>query len=177
MDVWRAATLVPALGMLAVGSGCVVRPLDGIDAGVSAEPPSAPLMGCGGTVDATGSTPLGAFRAEVVRVTYFRCGPSATVSMESTDKQVLALGATLPFGDGGPSIAPGPISTIATLSAPPSHSILRTTGTLTVDAADVPGVGGGTPGMTGTFALSNDGFSMTGMFSTPYCWVDVCGTE
>ena len=177
MDVWRAAALAPALGMLAAGSACIIRPLDASDAGVSADSPSAPLMGCGGTVEATGSTPLGAFRAEVVRVSYFPCGPIVTVSMQSPAKQVLALSATLPFADGGASIAPGTISTTATLSAPPSHSILMTTGTMTVAAADVPWVDGGTPGITGAFALSNDGFSMTGTFSAPYCFVSICGTE
>ena len=61
--------------MLAADSACVIRPLDASYVGVSADSPSAPLTGCGGTVEATGSTPLGAFRAEVVRVTYFPCGP------------------------------------------------------------------------------------------------------
>ena len=97
--------------------------------------------------------------------------------MQSPARHVLALSATLPFADGGASIAPGTIPTTATLSAPPSHSILMTTGTMTVAAADVPWVDGGTPGITGAFALSNDGFSMTGTFSAPYCFVSICGTE
>jgi len=83
------------------------------------------------------------------------------------------------WADGGVTLVPETVPAKATLTdAPPSAAFWTTSGSLAISSADIgfrPDGGAGV--VAGQFTLGDDGFSLAGTFSTPYCFVDLCGTE
>jgi hypothetical protein len=129
---------------------------------------------CGGVVSATGSTPAGAFAADAVGATVNPCAGFISVAL-ADDAHIasVVLGIPYPVPDAGTEVPLGDVSVTATLVSDaflPSEP--STAGTVDVTAADYPEVAGdaGPPGhIAGSFTLAQDGFSLTGTFSTSYC--------
>ena len=195
----RAVVVACVMGAALAAPGCGVRPLDpGPAAGSGAasgsgstgagDDAAAPIVTaperppCGGTVEATGTTPAGTFTASTIWAQYYPCGIDVSFSIRDAGGLSLQLRSRVRLADGGADLAMETDTANATLTAPaPSPSTWMTSGTVTIASGNNPGRydydAGTRPGITGTFALTDDGFSLSGSFSTPYCWLDVCGTE
>jgi hypothetical protein len=169
-----AHLLVGAVAVL-LGSGCSKKsggPTDAGNDGVS------PPQGCGGTITASGTTPSGPFTAESVSVVY-DCGNRIVVSAgDAAHGLVIVASAALSLADGGMQVVAGDLAATGELDSLGSSAVLaRTSGTLTVTAADYLAADAGVGGQaTGSFSFMQDGFSLTGQFSSPYCrHVVLCG--
>jgi len=130
---------------------------------------------CGGTATATGTSPVGAFSAGLVGVSY-HCG---NVVVEVTDASGFArLALVFPFSAG----AIGERNAAVTFNGPPRGDVLvQATGQVTIAAISDPSptsdAGSSAWGMVeGTFSITSDCLSITGSFASPYCAYDsLCG--
>lgn len=197
MTRW-AVLAVPVAVASFVAPGCGVRPLDpapatgsgaasgsgsggaGDAAGPIVTAPERPP--CGGTVEATGTTPAGTFTASTIWAKYYPCGVDITLVVRDTGGLSLQLVSRVQLADGGADLVVQTDMAKVKLSAPaPSSSTWTTSGAITISSGNNPGLydydAGTRPGVAGTFTLNTDGFSLSGSFSTPYCWLDFCGTE
>jgi len=144
-----------------------------------------PMPSCGGTVTTTGSTPLGAFDATDVNVqVIFTCNSiDVRISDVAIARQLsfsLHPAAAAAAADAGAdSILGSQTSNAALTSFQTGGSLLATTAVVTVQAVGDPF--GGTPANPGpsgtlqaTFTLDQDGFALSGSFSSPYCSTITC---
>jgi hypothetical protein len=140
------------------------------------------LQSCGGTATATGTSPLGAFAAAAIGVSY-HCG---TIYLELPDETGYArLTLSFPYAGG----IPGERTATVTFQGPPRGDVLvQTTGSITITAisAPFPGFDAGVPpsdagaalsGMIeGTFSVGSSCLSISGSFASHYCSYDsLCG--
>ncbi|HEY7370742.1 MAG TPA: hypothetical protein VIF57_01095 [Polyangia bacterium] len=197
MTRWVVLAVPVAVASLAA-SGCGVRSLDpppatgsgassGSGAGGAGDAAASTVSTpdrppCGGTVETTGTTPAGPFTASTVWAEYYPCGIDITLWIHDGSAFALQLVARVQLADGGANLETEAVAAKAKLFAlAPSTGDWTTSGTLTITSANNPynyDYDAGTrPGIAGTFALSDDGFSLSGSFSTPYCAFSICGTE
>ena len=181
----------PAIGLLLAAVGCTTRSLDpvggggpgassGSGAGGAGDASAPPVTvfsrpPCGGTVDATGTTPDGPFVAASIWARYDFCtgGDLYAVLRDASDRPLQLVSRLPPPPDGGTEIVPQTVAVAATLVPADGSAATTTTGKLTIVSANVPWTADGAAGgLTATFDLTNDGFSLAGSFSSPYCWVD-----
>jgi hypothetical protein len=137
---------------------------------------------CAGSVETTGTTPADPFAASTIWAEYYPCGIDVTLWIHDAGAFALQLVARVQVADGGADLEPGAVTAKARLFAlAPSSGDWSTSATLTITSANNPygyDYDAGTrPAMAGTFALTDDGFSLSGSFSTPYCAFSICGTE
>jgi hypothetical protein len=142
------------------------------------DPPTEP-QGCGGTVSASGGSPLGTFTGSSVEVSVvFVCRRLNVVIVDGTTGRRLAF-ALLPASDGGGGFFGGSQTVTAVLTDP--SGVSRTSSaTVDVTMADDPFTGHSVDvqpagQIDAMFSLSQDGFSITGSFATPYCIATACG--
>jgi len=131
---------------------------------------------CGGTVDAKGGTPSGAFGGTDVHLrVVFVCRRIDVTVTDLTTGDVLAF-SLRPSVDGGVLSLVGQQVVTAAFAA--GGTTLTTTTTVNVTMADDPFAGNAnappTGHMEGTFTLAQDGFSISGSFSSPYCMNYTC---
>jgi hypothetical protein len=133
---------------------------------------------CGGTVDASGTTPSGAFDGTDVHLrVVFVCRRVDVTITDLTTGGVLAF-SVRPSSDGGVLSLVGQQTVTAAFAARGSTAT-TTMATVNVTMADDPFTGGNanaqpTGHMEGTFTLAQDGFSVSGSFSSPYCMNYTC---
>ena len=131
---------------------------------------------CGGTVQATGTTPSGSFSGHYIFIGFSTCGSNLTVSISQTDSYdtgELWLHPTLnpqtnsflrTSSANADYLAPGSIGPAETVLAEVTLTSFPPTTNLTQD--------GGLDPITGSFSIDSDGFSITGGFSSSLCWSD-----
>jgi hypothetical protein len=172
--VFLAATLT---------AGCTDKSLTPTDAGSDGPRtvnPTAAIQPCGGSVTATGTTPEGTFTGTMVSSRYGACDSVLVTIGDPTDQLSLSFSVQLHTADGG-TVATGTETVIVDLH----DNQGRTTSTLTTETTSADDVyareslDGGAPDggpqgqIAGTFKLSQDGFSIEGTFSTPYCQLNL----
>ena len=123
---------------------------------------------CQGTINASGTTPIGPFSATSVSV-YANCSTVPVSLFDSCSAASLTL--VLP---GSADAGLGQQSVRANLIQPSSQTVIVTTATVDLSEHGAPPGGGGGSGQagdrwTGTFTLDQDGFSVSGSFSSPTC--------
>ena len=142
---------------------------------------SLPLFqqSCGGTATASGTSPLGAFSAGTVRVTY-HCGAIFLAMSDATGYARLTF--TFPYAaEAGAAGALGERSAGVTFNGPPrGDPLVQTMGAVTIaaisDPFPQPDAGAWWGLVEGTFVVESECLSITGSFSSPYCSYDnLCG--
>ena len=141
---------------------------------------------CSGTAQVSGSTPVGLFTVNTiyVQVDSSSCENPGSIRVQIVNEaftEGVSFGILLQRDSGVGSIL-GQIPIDVGVFAPglPSHGSVQTQGTLTLTAVDDPRIvdlnEGDTPvgGLSGTIELSQDGFSLSGSFQSPYCSLNIC---
>jgi hypothetical protein len=164
-----ASALSAVLLVATAAGGCSGGSLTNADGSSTVSLSPAP---CGGTVAATGTTPAGSFDGTLLSTIYDGCMNGVGVWIgDASSGLVFTVWAPFRTTDGGAPIVPGDAAARGELdrSQPPAV-IARTSGTMTVTAADfLPSdatLGGQ---VNGSFQFSQDGFALSGTFSSPYC--------
>lgn len=163
----KAARPLFAVLLAAAAAGCSGGSKDKSDGSVSLSPPP-----CGGTVTATGTTPAGAFDGTLMSTMYDGCTNGVGVWIgDATHGLLFTFSAPYQTTDGGAPVVPGDATARGELdSAQPPAVLARTSGTVSVTAADFLAGDAGLSGqVTGSFQFSQDGFALSGTFSSPYC--------
>jgi hypothetical protein len=134
---------------------------------------------CGGTVTATGTTPAGAFEGTLMSTMYDGCSNGVGVWIgDTTNGLLFTFSAPYQTTDGGAPIVPGDATARGELDrVQPPTVLARTSGTVSVTAADfLPGDAALGGQVSGSFQFSQDGFALSGTFSSPYCRrMTLCG--
>ena len=158
-------------------SGKALVPTDaGSDSPADSVNPTSAIQACGGSVTATGTTPAGTFQASEVSARYGACDAVLVTIGDQLDQLSLSFSIALHIADGG-TVAAGTETVIANLQDNRGHTTSTFTTEMTSaddvyarEAVDAGLLDGGIQGrITGNFTLSQDGFAITGTFSTPYC--------
>jgi len=130
--------------------------------------PASTSAPCQGTVDASGMTPMGRFSAASIGV-YTNC---STIQVSLFDGcSGASLGLVIPYSvDSGV----GQQSVRANLLPPNGGPLTSSSGTIDISELGDPrgllsGTGQPSGQLTATFTLQQDGFSISGSFSSPYC--------
>lgn len=181
----RAAALTLLLVASVLATRCRSKGASPIDSGADVARGGSPDAGLScGTVQAAGTTPTGAFAAS--RITAQTNGnltagcPDFTARITVYDDNAttsLTFAITVARVQSDSGVVTGPSS--PAFSYVSNGNTIRTSGTVNVIAADAP------PGVVldasapighveGTFSLSQDGFSLSGAFSTTYCMLSTC---
>jgi hypothetical protein len=184
MVVLATATLLTACGSSqrssADGAATDAVPADIAPTDVAADSstrhPFLPLQTCGGSIQASGTSPAGEFVAGSVHVAVsLHCGGVKVVLYDLGGSSRIELDNPLAT-DGGVGSLLGKRTVDTFFTGPPTFVAQLTSAVIEVTGADDPltGADAGIPwGMIhGTFALTNDGFSLSGSFESPYCVFD-----
>jgi hypothetical protein len=163
----------------AVIEAAVERPPDVIKDLITHDGTDEVTRSCGGTVSSTGTTPLGAFGATDVSLEVgFIC---RSVSVLLTDKAAgtYVVFSLVPSSDGGAFSFLGQHRRDATASRIQGGPVFPTKAMVDVTVSDDPFTGSApdahpTGRLEATFTLSQDGFALTGSFSSPYCTTSEC---
>jgi hypothetical protein len=160
-----AAVLLATAGAAGCSSGGSQNKNDGSTVMLSPAP-------CGGTVTATGTTPAGSFAGTLVSAMYDDCSNGVAVFIgDNAGGLIFTFSAPYQTTDGGAPIIPGDAAAHGELdSVQPPTVLARTSGTVNVTAADYLPTDAGLSGqVSGSFQFSQDGFGLSGTFSSPYC--------
>ena len=132
---------------------------------------------CGGSVSAAGTTPAGAFEGTLVSALYDGCGDAVEVLIGDASRG-LVFTVSAPYHRTNDTIVPGDLAAMGELDRrQPPAVVARPVGTLTVIAADFLPIDAPLAGqIQGTFQFTQDGFALSGTFSSPYCrHLTLCG--
>lgn len=137
------------------------------------------VASCGGAVGSAGTTPLGSFGATDVSLEVVFICRAVTVVITDKSSGTYLVFSLVPSSDGGSFSFLGQQRRDATVSSIQGGPVFPTKVMVDVTVSDDPFTGSvadahPTGRLEATFTLSQDGFALTGSFSSPYCTTSEC---
>ena len=133
---------------------------------------------CGGTVQASGTTPSGSFSAQYVYLSLALCADELLIAVapsDSYDSDMIEI-RVLPDPQTDSHVGTSTVTATYVAAGTGAQESVPVQVTITAfPPTVVPDQDGGLDPVTGSFSIDSSGFSISGTFSSSLCAVDSCG--